>query len=110
MRPEIMKGHLDLLLLTAVSARPAHGYAIVAELNRLADGAFKIPEGTIYPALYRLERADLLASAWSNDTGRRRRVYELTAKGRETLTQYRDEWKRFSAGVESVLKGAAWTA
>jgi PadR family transcriptional regulator len=110
MRPEIMKGHLDLLLLTAVSARPAHGYAIVSELNRLSAGAFQIPEGTIYPALYRLERAGLLSSAWSGDSGRQRRNYELTVAGRRALDEYRDEWERFSAGVEAVLKGATWPA
>src|SRR5690348_15921525 len=64
-RAESLKGHLDMLLLAAVSAEPAHGYRLVLRLRELSGGAFDLPEGTIYPALYRLERAGLVGSEWA---------------------------------------------
>lgn len=105
-RPESLKGHLDLLLLATVRVRPAHGYAIVAALRELSRDTFDIPEGTIYPALYRLERARLLASDWSEVGGRRRRVYRLTAAGGEALGTYLAEWNSLRSGVEAVLEEA----
>ena len=81
MRAEVLKGHLDLLLLAAVRNQPAHGYAIAETLRSRSDGAFDLPEGTLYPALHRLERGGLLSSRWSEVNGRRRRVYQLTARG-----------------------------
>ena len=73
MNAETLKGHLDLLLLAAVHSRPAHGYAIADTLRARSDGAFDLPEGTLYPALHRLERAGLLSSRWSEGGRRRRR-------------------------------------
>jgi DNA-binding PadR family transcriptional regulator len=105
-RPELLKGHLDLLLLAAVRRRPAHGYAIVADLRRLSLGTFDLPEGTIYPALYRLERGELLASDWSAAGGRRRRVYRLTARGEQVLSAYLAEWDWLRSGVNAVLEEA----
>ena len=81
MKDEALKGHLDLLLLGVVRDSPAHGYAIIEELRRSSGGALDLPEGTVYPALHRLEKAGLLASRWSEE-GRRRRVYELTRRGK----------------------------
>jgi PadR family transcriptional regulator len=69
MRPELLKGNLDLLLLTILTDGPAHGYAIIAELRRRSDDVFDLPEGTIYPALHRMERAGLLASLWTEGDG-----------------------------------------
>ena len=103
MKGEALKGHLDMLLLAAVRARPAHGYAIIEELRRLSGGAFDLPEGTVYPALHRLERAGLLASTWSTDAPRRRRVYRLTDRGRAALAESERDWRRFSQGVAAVL-------
>lgn len=105
-RPESLKGHLDLLLLATIRTRPAHGYAIVAALRSLSHDVFDIPEGTIYPALYRLERGKLLASDWSEVDGRRRRVYRLTASGGEALRTYLAEWNCLRSGVEAVLEEA----
>jgi len=105
-RPELLKGHLDLLLLAAVRRQPAHGYAIVSELRLISRGAFNLLEGTIYPALYRLERASLLASEWSTDSGRRRRVYRLTADGERVLREYLDEWEWLAGGLNAVLEEA----
>src|SRR5262249_25500379 len=103
MKGEALKGHLDMLLLAAVEARPAHGYAIIDELWRLSGGAFDPPEGTVYPAPHRLQRAGLLASTWSAEAPRRRRVYELTRRGRAALVEQRRDWERFARGVAAVI-------
>jgi PadR family transcriptional regulator, regulatory protein PadR len=107
MNRERLKGHLDLLLLSALAAGPAHGYAIITTLRARSDGTFDLPEGTVYPALHRLEDAGLLASSWSDADGRKRRVYTLTAKGATALAAERKEWKRFATGVHAVL---GWSA
>jgi PadR family transcriptional regulator, regulatory protein PadR len=104
MNGEWLKGHLDLLLLAALQARPAHGYAIIEAMRQRSGGTFDLPEGTVYPALHRLERAGLLASRWSSETGRRRRVYELTGQGRSVLEEYQEDWRRFSQGIEALLQ------
>jgi PadR family transcriptional regulator, regulatory protein PadR len=103
MKTESVKGHLDSLILAVVAKEPAHGYAIIEELKRRSGGAFALPEGTVYPALHRLERAGLLASAWSEAAGRKRRVYRVTARGRRELARRRDEWRSFAGAVEAVL-------
>jgi DNA-binding PadR family transcriptional regulator len=107
MTPEALKGHLDALLLAVVSSEPAHGYAILERLRERSGGAFALPEGTIYPALHRLEEAGLLRSSWAPGTTRRRRVYEVTAKGRRALGTRRAEWHKFSSAVDAVLGRAA---
>jgi PadR family transcriptional regulator, regulatory protein PadR len=106
MRPEIPKGHVDLLLLAAVLARPAHGYAVIEELRRRSDGAFDLPEGTVYPALHRLERQGLLESHWSDESGRRRRVYAVTEGGKAALAQQRQDWWTFARAVINVVAEA----
>jgi DNA-binding PadR family transcriptional regulator len=103
MRAEALKGHLDALILAVVAGGPQHGYAIIGELKQRSGGALELPEGTVYPALHRLEAAGLLSSAWSRDSGRRRRVYELTRRGRSELGVRRGEWRDFSRAVEAVL-------
>lgn len=100
---ETLKGHLDSLILAVVAAGPAHGYAIIEELKLRSRGAFALPEGTIYPALHRLERAGLLASGWSDASGRKRRVYKLTARGRRRLDTSKREWSDFARAVDAVL-------
>jgi PadR family transcriptional regulator, regulatory protein PadR len=104
---EVLKGHLDLLLLAAVQARPAHGYAIAEALRARSNGAFDLPEGTLYPALHRLERAGLLASRWSEVSGRRRRVYQLTRTGHRALAKRHGEWREFARAVHAVVEGPA---
>jgi DNA-binding PadR family transcriptional regulator len=106
MKAEILKGHLDLLLLAAVQHHPAHGYAIAETLRARSAGAFDLPEGTLYPALHRLESARLLASRWSEANGRRRRVYQLTAKGQRALSRQHQEWRGFAGAVFAVVEGA----
>jgi DNA-binding PadR family transcriptional regulator len=106
MRGEALRGHLDLLLLAAVRARPAHGYAIIENLRLRSGGNLNLPEGTVYPALHRLERAGLLKSRWSEASGRRRRTYEVTERGITELRAQEQDWREFSRAVEGVLKGS----
>lgn len=105
MRPELLKGNLDLLLLTILNDGPAHGYAIIEELRGRSDEAFDLAEGTVYPALHRMERAGLLTSQWTESEGRRRRVYRLSLLGREALEEKQAEWQAFTRSVRLVLKG-----
>jgi PadR family transcriptional regulator PadR len=100
---EALKGHLDLLLLAALEKQPAHGYAIVEALRRRSGGTFDLPEGTIYPALHRLERSGLLASHWSDGDTRRRRVYRVTRKGLKVLSQRQQEWRQFARAVTGIV-------
>jgi PadR family transcriptional regulator PadR len=103
MKSEALKGHLDALVLAALEAEPAHGYAIIQCLRRRSDEVFVLPEGTVYPALHRLERDGLVKSRWTTAGGRRRRVYRITRSGTEALAVRRLEWKTFARAVEAVL-------
>jgi DNA-binding PadR family transcriptional regulator len=100
---ERLKGHLDLLLLSVLAAGPAHGYAIITKLRERSEGTFDLHEGTIYPALHRLEGSGLLGSSWAEGDGRKRRVYALTDKGVAALAAERTAWRRFAAGMQAVL-------
>jgi len=107
MNRERLKGNLDLLLLSVLAAGPAHGYAIISALRDRSEGTFDLPEGTIYPALHRLEDAGLLGSSWAEGDGRKRRVYGLTDRGVAALASEQGEWLRFVSGVQAVL---GWSA
>jgi PadR family transcriptional regulator PadR len=103
MNRERLKGNLDLLLLSVLAAGPAHGYAIISALRERSEGTFDLPEGTIYPALHRLEDAGLLGSSWAEGEGRKRRVYGLTDSGVAALASERTEWRAFVTGIQAVL-------
>lgn len=103
MRGKNLKGHLDLLILSVLQAGPLHGYAIIEALRARSGGVFDLPEGTIYPALHRLEQAGLLASKWCDHEGRQRRVYRLTRSGQAALTTDIEEWAKFVRAVADVL-------
>src|SRR5947209_14300053 len=103
MKGDRLRGHLDLLLLSVLQSGPAHGYAVVTELRDRSDGAFDLAEGTIYPALHRLEDAGWVTSAVALVDGRRRRTYRLTARGRRAFAAQQREWHGFVAGVQAVL-------
>jgi PadR family transcriptional regulator, regulatory protein PadR len=96
-------GQLDLLLMATIAGGPQHGYAIIQTLNERSGGRFAMLEGTVYPALHRLEELGLVASRSSEVGGRKRRVYELTALGTQALVERREAWDQFSAGVNAVL-------
>jgi PadR family transcriptional regulator, regulatory protein PadR len=103
MRSEARKGHLYLLVLSVLHNAPAHGYAVIQRLAAQSDGAFDLPEGTVYPALYRLERTGLLTSAETVVDGRRRRVYGLTPAGEQALGERTGEWEQFARSVARTL-------
>jgi PadR family transcriptional regulator PadR len=107
MNAETLKGRLDLLLLAAVQARPTHGYAIAETLRARSGGAVDLPEGTLYPALHRLERTGLLSSQWLEVNGRRRRIYQLTRTGHRALAKRHGEWRDFARAVHAVVEGSA---
>ena len=102
----MLQGHLDSLLLAVVEDEPAHGYVIMEELRRRSRGTFDLPEGTVYPALHRLERNGLLQSKTSTVNGRQRRTYRLSRRGTTALRKHRAEWQTFSGAVSDVLRGA----
>jgi len=103
---EMLKGHLEPLLLAVLAKGPAHGYAIIESLKAASAGEFDLPEGTVYPALHRLEKADLLVSRWVKAEGRPRRVYELSDRGLRALGESRERWSHFSRAVTTVLGSA----
>lgn len=107
MANEHLKGHLDLLLLEIVAGGPAHGYQVIEQLRARSGGVFDLPEGTVYPALHRLERNGELSSEWDTGGGRRRRVYRITSSGRRQLRSGRADWKRFAGGMSAVIGATA---
>ncbi len=100
---DLVKGSVDALVLAVLARGDAHGYRIAQALRDGSDGVFDLPEGTIYPALHRLERRGLVSSRWAVEGGRRRRVYGLTGAGRRALDDERASWRSFSRAVEAVL-------
>ena len=98
-----VKGYLDPLILAVLSGGARHGYAVIEELKTRSGGELDLPEGTVYPALHRLERRGLLRSGWTTVEGRRRRVYRLTASGRRELVSRTREWRTFARVVDGVL-------
>jgi transcriptional regulator len=104
MEGEMLKGHLDMIVLAALSGGPAHGYAVIQEIHRRSGGAFDLPEGTIYPALHRLEKGGLLTSRWTTaDSGRQRRIYSLTRRGQNALADHRAVWQRFAHAIGDLF-------
>ena len=100
---EQLKGNLDTLILSTLSGGPAHGYAVISQLAEDSNGVFTLPEGTIYPALHRLEKMRLLKSYWADGDTARRRVYEITAEGRRVLREQRNTWTEFSSVMNKIL-------
>jgi PadR family transcriptional regulator PadR len=105
---QVLKGHLDVLLLATLTDGPLHGYAIKEALRNGSGGRFDLPTGTVYPALHRLERAGLITGSWSVVDGRRRRTYRLTAAGQRKLTGERANWHEFARAVTTLLEPRQW--
>ncbi|MGL4634868.1 MAG: PadR family transcriptional regulator [Beijerinckiaceae bacterium] len=104
MTAEMLKGHLDAIILSALDAGEAHGYAIIETIRQQSEGTFDLAEGTVYPALHRLELAGLLESQWTMpEAGRRRRMYSLTPSGRASLATRRKNWLDFSRAINGFL-------
>lgn len=98
------KGQLELLILSVLGQEPAvHGYRLITLIRERSDGTFDLPEGTVYPALRRLEGAGLVTSHWETHGGRKRRLYQLNPAGAEILAAQREAWRRYSASVDALL-------
>ena len=101
---QVLKGHLDTLLLASLENGPRHGYAVKQTLRSGSGARFDLPTGTIYPALRRLEAAGLVKGTWSEAGGRRRRAYQLTSAGRQRLAGDRAAWRDYAAAVSAILE------
>ncbi len=103
-KSDLPQGTLDLLILKIVALGPVHGYAIAQRLEQVSRGVVQAPEGSLYPALHRLENRSLLAADWKQtDTGREAKFYSLTRKGRAALTQEEASWNRLTEAVAQIL-------
>jgi PadR family transcriptional regulator, regulatory protein PadR len=101
-----LHGTLDMLVLKVLDDGPLHGYAIAVRLERMSREVLSVEEGSLYPALYRMERRGWLSSSWSvTDTGRRARFYKLTKSGRSQLEAETASWMRLTTAVADVLNG-----
>ena len=104
---ELLHGTLDTLVLRTLAWGPRHGYAIARWIATVSDEALQIEEGSLYPALYRLERKGLIEAEWGqSETGRRVKLYRLTETGRARLDVQTAQWRRFSEAVAKVLRPA----
>jgi transcriptional regulator len=101
---DLLRGTLDALVLKTLSWGPRHGYAIIRWLEETAGDAIAIEEGSLYPALYRLERRGLIEAEWgTSELGRRAKIYRLTRAGRGALSAETERWADFSAAISRVL-------
>jgi transcriptional regulator len=101
---ELLPGTLDLLILKAVSLKPLHGYGVLLRIRQISGDALEIPQGSLYPALYRLEHQDLIAAEWGqSENNRRAKYYTITAAGRRRLREETAGWNRFAAAIATAL-------
>ena len=106
MDSRLLWGTVDMLILEVLGREASYGYQIAQTVLSESGGYFSLKDGSLYPALHRLERQKLLAAKWvETDEGRRRKFYRLTAAGRRALQAKRDHWEQFAAGVSGVLGG-----
>lgn len=102
---ELLKGNTDSLLLCLINSRPTYGYQIVKELEKRSDGYFQFKEGTLYPALHRLEKDNLIKGKWQMlPNGQQRRYYYITKRGQQALTTRLAIWQDFSAAVRAIIQ------
>src|SRR5215467_13674106 len=102
---ELLQGTLDMLILKVTALRPIHGYAIVQRIQQISKDALQIRQGSLYPALYRLENRGWLKSEWkTTEGGREAKYYSLTKAGRQQLVAETDGWKRLSQAISLVLE------
>ena len=102
---DALRGSLDLLILKTLSLSAMHGWGISQRVQQMSDGEFAMNQGSLYPALQRLERDDLIDAEWkASDNNRRARYYRITAAGRRALGREVESWKRFAAALDAVLR------
>src|SRR5918998_2432377 len=106
-KADLLHGTLDMLILKALSSGPMHGYGVGQRIGQMAEDMLRVEEGSLYPALYRLEERGLISSGWGlSENNRRARFYKLTAAGRRQLAVEEDGWRRFVLAVGKVLQTA----
>ncbi len=111
MDSRLLWGIVEMLILEVLNEGPNYGYEIAQRVTSRSQGYFHLKEGSLYPALHRLERGRLLSSSWTEtQSGRRRKYYRLTRAGQRVLAARREEWRRFAAGVSGVMGGACGMA
>src|SRR5262247_4105631 len=104
-KADLLQGTLDLLILQVVSLAPLHGYAIAQRLSQISRDALQIQQGSLYPALHRIEKRGWIRGEWrTTETGREAKFYVLTTQGRKRLDHERDEWSRLSRAIALVLQ------
>ena len=102
---DVLRGSLDLLVLKTLSLVPMHGWGISQRVQQMSKGILEVNQGSLYPALQRLEKDGLIASDWGmTENNRRARYYRLTAAGRRALEAEVESWKRFATGLDAVLR------
>jgi len=101
---DLLPGTLDMLILKAVSLKPLHGYGVLLRIKQISKEALDIPQGSLYPALYRLETQGLIAAEWGqSDNGRRAKFYTVTTDGRRRLREETAGWNRLAAAIAAAL-------
>jgi PadR family transcriptional regulator PadR len=106
-RADLLQGTLDLLILKSLLLAPLHGWGISKRIRQLSSDVLQVNQGSLYPALYRLEERGLVNAEWGlSEEGRRAKFYRLTAAGRKRVSQEQLDWRRFVAAVEQVLAGS----
>ena len=101
---ELLPGTLDMLILKAVSLTPLHGYGVLLRIHQISDGALNIPQGSLYPALYRLEHQSLIAAEWGqSDNNRRAKFYTLTTAGRRRLREEEAGWNQLVSAIGAAM-------
>jgi PadR family transcriptional regulator PadR len=104
-QPDALRGSLDLLVLKTLSLAPMHGWGISQRIQQISEGVLEVNQGSLYPALQRLEKTGQITSEWgTTDNNRRARYYRLTAAGRRALGEQLVSWRRFADGLEAVLR------
>lgn len=105
--PELLQGTLDMLILKALQHEPMHGFGISVRIRQMSDEVLQVEQGSLYPALYRLEDKGWIKAEWgTSENNRRARFYSLTAAGRKQLEAETANWDRVSAAINLILKGA----
>ena len=105
---ELLPGTLDMLILKAVSLKPLHGYGVLLRIRQISGDALEIPQGSLYPALYRLEHQGLIAAEWSqSENNRRAKYYTLTAAGRRRLREETAGWNRLASAIAAALNATS---
>ena len=105
---DVLQGTLDLLIMRTIALEPMHGWAIAQRIQQISDDQLRVQQGSLYPALHRLEHQGWITAEWgSSENNRRARFYTLTAAGRRRLAQEEKEWERVSAAVTRVLKATS---